>query len=104
MEEVLTNIAESQALTPDVEFYELRLYDSDFTGKRAYCVREDHARWRASIMYVKWDEPKINTFASLWEAKERYQARTLALSKSGFIYSDMGWVAPDRGRLRSKRI
>jgi hypothetical protein len=103
MEEVLTNTAESQALAADVRFYEMHLYDSGSAGERAYSIREAHARWNASIQYVQWDDPEIKSFTSLLEAKEHYAARKLALSKSGFIYSDMDWVAPDRGRMPRKR-
>jgi hypothetical protein len=103
MEEAISNAAESQALALEVEFYESRLYASDSGGERAYCIREAHARWNASIKYVVWDDPEIKLFASLLEAKEHYATRKLALSKSGFVYSDMDWVTPDGEWTQQKR-
>jgi hypothetical protein len=89
MQEVLSNTADPSALTPNAEFYELHLYDSDLSGEAEYCIREAHAQCNASIKYVEWDEPVIRAFQTLQEAKDVYAARKIALARRGFIYSDM---------------
>jgi hypothetical protein len=89
MQEVLSRTGDPKAPLRGQEFCELRLYDSDSAGEPVYCVREARARWNDEGNQELWDEPRIEAFATLQEAKARYSERKLALAQQGFIYSDM---------------
>ena len=45
MHEVLSKTIDPKASLRNQEFYELRLYDSDFAGEPVYCIREARALW-----------------------------------------------------------
>ena len=79
MHELLSNTdADDPKIPPsEQEFWELRLYESDSAGEPVYCVREARALWNDESNQHVWDEPEIQAFATLQEAK------------LGFIHSDM---------------
>jgi hypothetical protein len=89
MQEVLSRSEDTKTPLSEQEFYELRLYDSDSAGEPVYCVREARAWWNEDSKQEVWDEPRIEVFATLQEAKTRYSERRLALAQLGFIHSDM---------------
>jgi hypothetical protein len=89
MQEVLSRTDDPKTPLCEQEFYELRLYDSDSAGEPVYCVREARARWDEESNQAVWDEPRMEAFATLQEARARYAERRLALAQLGFIHSDM---------------
>lgn len=89
MQEILSKTDDPKVPLRDQEFYELRLYDSESGGEPVYCVRQARARWNDEAGEVVWDEEQVQVFVTHQEAKERYEARRLALADKGFICSDM---------------
>jgi hypothetical protein len=98
MQEVLSRTKDCEDLSPESEFYELRLDDlelrsgeSDYAAKPAFCVKEVRARWDQVSEAIVWDTPDLWVFETIQEAKVCYQERRLGLAQRGFIYSDMDW-------------
>jgi len=89
MQEVLSKTDDSKIPLRDQEFYELLLYDSDFSGTPVFCVREAHAAWSEVDGQIMWDKKQVRAFATCQGAEEHYAARRRALAQEGFIYSDM---------------
>jgi hypothetical protein len=89
MQEVLSKTDDPNIPLRDQEFCELCLYDSDCVGLPVFCIREARARWDEETGQIAWDERRVQMFTSRQDAKERYEACRLALTKEGFIYSDM---------------
>jgi hypothetical protein len=89
MQEILSRTNDPKAPLRDQEFYGLELCESVASGETAYCVREARVQWDDSVKDMVWDEPEIEAFVTLHEAKERYAARRQALAEKGFTYSDM---------------
>jgi hypothetical protein len=89
MQELLSK-ADNAGVSPSgQEFFELRLYDSSSAGEPVFCVREARAAWNDARQDFAWDKPRIEVFAILEEARERYAERRLALTQQGFVNSDM---------------
>jgi len=89
MQEILSKTDDPKISLRDQEFYELRLYDSESDGEPVYCVRQARAQWNDEAGEPIWDEEQVQAFATHQKAKERYEARRLALADLGFIDSDM---------------
>jgi hypothetical protein len=89
MQEVLSRTVDSTAPLSGQEFYELSLLDvANDLGTR-YCVRLAHAEWSDIDGQIMWDQEENDHFWILDAAKRRYAERRLALTKRGFICSDM---------------
>jgi hypothetical protein len=89
MQEVLSKTNDPKAPLRGQEFYELSLLDEANELGTRYCVRQAHAQWDDKDGQVMWDQEEVDHLWILTEAKQRYAERRLALSKRGFIYSDM---------------
>lgn len=88
MKELLSKSLDFKSSPRDLEFYELRLYDSKSGGELVYCVREAHAQWSELDEQIMWEEDHVQVFVKHEEAKKRYAERRLALAQQGFIHLD----------------
>jgi hypothetical protein len=70
-------------------FVELSLLDEANQLETIYCVRQAHAELSEIDGEITWDQEEVDHHWILNEAKRRYAERSLALTKRGFIYSDM---------------
>ena len=89
MREVFSKTNDPKVPLRDQEFYELRLVNSDDIWKPGYFVKQAHAQWSEIDRQIMWDGFDFERCATLEKAKERYAEWRLALTRLGFIYSDM---------------
>lgn len=89
VQEVLSRTVDPLAPLKGQEFYELRLDDSDNSGRPEFIVSEAYAAWSEIDQQVVWAETESERCLTYEQAKARYDARRFALSQKGFIYSDM---------------
>jgi hypothetical protein len=92
MQELLSKADDPKISLSEQEFYELRLDDSADIWRPHFIVKQAHARWTEVDRQIMWDELESDRLPTLEEAKERYEARRLALFQRGFIYSDMDLI------------
>ena len=85
MEELFSKLHDSSIPLNDQEFYELRLWDSADIWMPEFMVMQSRATWREGDRRFTWDESEVEQFPTLDKAKERYAARTLALTDRGFV-------------------
>ena len=89
MQELLSKADDPKIPLSEQEFYELRLDDSTDNWRPGVLVKQAHAQWSEIDRQIMWDEFESERLPTLEEAKERYEARRLALFQRGFIHSDM---------------
>jgi hypothetical protein len=89
VQEVLSRTVDPKAPLKGQEFYELRLDDSDDIWRPGFIVTQAHAKWSEINQQVIWDETESEQCLTYDHAKQRYEARRLALAQQGFLYSDM---------------
>ena len=89
MQELLSKADDRKIPLSEQEFYELRLDDSTDIWRPGFIVKEAHAQWSEIDRQIMWDDLESERLPTLEEAKERYEARRLALFQRGFIHSDM---------------
>jgi hypothetical protein len=89
MQELLLKTDDADIPLREQEFFELSLLDEAHQLGTRYCLRQWHAEWSEIDGQIMWDDEQVEHFWILAEAKRRYAERRLALTKKGFIYSDM---------------
>ena len=90
MQEVLSRSRDSLELADGAEFIELRLSDiGPDEVFPSFWVTERVARCDAKKEKIIWDDPQLYPFATLDEARKRYEERRQVLVEQGFAYSDM---------------
>jgi hypothetical protein len=89
MQEVLSRTKDTQVPLKEQEYYELRLDDIVSTTGTRFRFGEAHASWSEIDRQMMWDSMPNEEFATLEDARRRYDERRAALAKRGYIYSDM---------------